>query len=351
VSVQWRGVGDINDGANWYASVSGQNGAVTNSAISYSGSVNNGNDIANPGFVQGGVQPAGLRITEIMYNPASNEGNPPAANWEWIEVRNNTGATIDFASTPYVLDDLSGANIAAANVTAGSIPDDGIAVLFNSNAITVADMQAAWGNFINFIAVDVTDSGGFYDLSLNQGGDTIGLWNDFADYTSETDTDPGAGVARTFGNAEVSLAYQNNAGGWPDDNGTASIHLTDLGSNPALGASWALSLLTDGISYGPNVLSGTVTVHPGGDVGSPGSFVVVPEEDADYNEDGIVDAADVVAWKKFPSLFGGDPAGYDNWREQFGETTAGGSGAVPEPAGVVMLAIGLAALFCRRRAA
>jgi fermentation-respiration switch protein FrsA (DUF1100 family) len=50
----------------------------------------------------------------------------------------------------------------------------------------------------------------------------------------------------------------------------------------------------------------------------------------DYNQDGVIDAADYVVWRK---SIGGQPA-YDAWRSQFGNAASGlGSGAaVPEPA-------------------
>jgi hypothetical protein len=77
----------------------------------------------------------------------------------------------------------------------------------------------------------------------------------------------------------------------------------------------------------------------------------VAANDADYNEDGVIDAADYVAWKKTPSAFGGDPAGYDLWKQQFGQASpgAGGGGAVPEPTTIGLVLIGLAALAARRR--
>jgi hypothetical protein len=45
---------------------------------------------------------------------------------------------------------------------------------------------------------------------------------------------------------------------------------------------------------------------------------------ADYNGDGTVDAADYVSWRDDPAAHGGDPAGYDAWRQQFGGPPSGG---------------------------
>jgi hypothetical protein len=80
------------------------------------------------------------------------------------------------------------------------------------------------------------------------------------------------------------------------------------------------------------------------------TFEIPSGSDGDYNEDGTVNAADYVAWRKLPIAFGGDPDGYNAWREQFGEagSGAGGGGGVPEPASVGLLVIGLVPLFVRR---
>jgi hypothetical protein len=78
-----------------------------------------------------------------------------------------------------------------------------------------------------------------------------------------------------------------------------------------------------------------------------------PVLDGDYNEDGVVDAADYVLWRKIPSAFGGDPAGYDAWRANFAEPVAGRgeSGGVPEPASLILstvAAIGVVSVNRRR---
>jgi hypothetical protein len=65
---------------------------------------------------------------------------------------------------------------------------------------------------------------------------------------------------------------------------------------------------------------------------------------ADYNDDGVIDAADYVVWRKNPAANGGDPAGYDEWREHFAEGVIGGSpasAAVPEPGAAILLLFAL----------
>jgi hypothetical protein len=63
--------------------------------------------------------------------------------------------------------------------------------------------------------------------------------------------------------------------------------------------------------------------------------------EGDYNRDGAVNAADYVVWRKNPGAFGGDPAGYNTWRTNFGRTSGSGSAnsgaAVPEPASAILL--------------
>ena len=58
----------------------------------------------------------------------------------------------------------------------------------------------------------------------------------------------------------------------------------------------------------------------------------------DFNNNGVVDAADYVVWRKTD----GTPAGYNAWRTHFGQPSGSGAGAianaaVPEPATLVLL--------------
>jgi hypothetical protein len=75
-----------------------------------------------------------------------------------------------------------------------------------------------------------------------------------------------------------------------------------------------------------------------------------PTQEGDHNKDGNVDAADYVAGRKLPDLFGGDPAWYEAFEENFGEPGLGNSGGpVPEPASLSLLLICLGYFVGRRK--
>ncbi len=66
----------------------------------------------------------------------------------------------------------------------------------------------------------------------------------------------------------------------------------------------------------------------------------------DYNQDGVIDAADYVVWRK---SIGGQLA-YDAWRSQFGSAASGlgGGVAIPEPMAIADVVFGLL-IFCIHR--
>jgi hypothetical protein len=328
-SIAWRGAGSVTNGANWSASANGAFGAHVSVQTTLAGAaLNNVADRGTPGVVPGGGAAPGLIISEIMYDPASAE---PA--WEWVEVYNNTGSTIDFGATHYVFDDDDEASLATANITSGTIAQGAVGVLFNASASgnTLANMQAAWGAGINFIPVTTwTD--------LTNGGDTIAVWSSLAAYLSETQST--MSPRRTTQNAAAVLAYDDNVSlGWPNDNDAGSIFLANLTSNPATPSSWTLS--NNNNSSTPQQVLAEVVDHPGGDVGSPG-FVpgVISGLDGDYDGNGVVDAGDYVWWRKND----GGADGYNTWRTNFGRTGAAAAGAavasVPEPMSEMILAFG-----------
>jgi hypothetical protein len=204
--------------------------------------------------------------------------------------------------------------------------------LFNAGASgnTLANMQAAWGEGINFIPVATwTD--------LTNTGDTIAIWSSLGSYQSETQST--MAPRRTTNNSAAVVAYDDiAAAGWPNNNDAGSIFMANLSSNPATPASWTLSNSNN--SSTPQPVLAEVIDHPGGDVGSPG---IVPGVAAplggDHDGNGVVDAADYVWWSKND----GTPTGYNAWRINFGRTGPAASGvevaSVPEPASGVMMAI------------
>lgn len=351
VSIQWNGTGDRTVGSNWYLSQSGVNGATTNTLLSSSP----GLDIATPGTVptSAGTIPTKIVISEIMYNPASDD-----TAWEWIEVYNNTGATIDFGATPYYLDDDEGNRIgqdtpnsitSAPNINSGSIPQGGVGVLFNDEELDVAQMQATWGAGINFIPVNKFNEGSTGVFA--NGGDMVALWANKVNY--ELDQPAGTGTV-TPTNAATSLIYANNTGGWPDDTGAASIFLTDLSLDQTVGANWVNSSGTNSL---------LTIIHPGGDIGSPGNFTPftpVLGINGDYNDDGTVDAADYTTWRDAgpTDILPNDAtpgsvaqSDYDVWVTNFGmseSAAVASAAAVPEPA-TLLLALPLVGLAALRR--
>ena len=187
----------------------------------------------------GGEGPAVLVISEVMFNPASAEDD-----WEWIEIANTGGTDADLAG--WVIDDINSVAHVAANIAAGTVPAGGSAILFNVEDVPAADFAAAWGTGMNL--VEVTSWGA---MGLNNGGDTIGLWSDFASYSGDEAIHANAVLSQTY--ADI-------------DDGNASVYLSDLADT----ASWTLS--ADGVAtpvgtaYGSADAGGNV----GGEIGSPG---------------------------------------------------------------------------------
>jgi hypothetical protein len=78
--------------------------------------------------------------------------------------------------------------------------------------------------------------------------------------------------------------------------------------------------------------------------------VILP---GDFNFDGIVDGADYVVWRKgLGTIYTQND--YNSWRTHFGQTAGSGAGtianaAVPEPATVALIIVGVLAMSFRRR--
>ncbi|HEY3395283.1 MAG TPA: hypothetical protein VGK58_21460 [Lacipirellulaceae bacterium] len=130
------------------------------------------------------------------------------------------------------------------------------------------------------------------------------------------------GHARAVAN-QVALIYAD--GDWVD------LNLRILN-----GGGWQLETAVAINNQGAIVGTGTLD-------GAPRAFLLSPItlHPGDYNNDGAVDAADYVVWRKT----GGSQSGHDAWRSNFGRSGGGGSvtaetATIPEPASFATLAAG-----------
>ncbi len=221
--------------------------ASVNIRVSWSGSPSGSEPMGIDNITINGFASSQLVISEIMYNPNSDEDD-----WEYLEVYNAGGTTIDLAG--YVVDDNNGVAQEAANITAGTIAAGTSAILYNADDITATDFTAAWGN-VNLIAVTNWSA-----MSLNNSGDTVGIWEDFASYTGDNVTQV---------NVLDNVAFDDSTP-WPVDDNSASIYLTDLTADNDNGANWALSIDGGATPLFEGYTSIATNGNSGSDVGSPG---------------------------------------------------------------------------------
>jgi autotransporter-associated beta strand protein len=188
---------------------------------------------------------------------------------------------------------------------------------------------------------------GFYDATVGALGPGNVTVNSTATYL---EIETGASADAIANTATLSLVGGGSLG--VADQGYA---LLDPGINEVVGG-----LVLGGVAettagtYGSS--SSTATFQNDEYFSGTGLITLTPVGLAgDYNGDGKVDAADYVVWRKNPSGFGGDPAGYNTWRANFGNppgagsgTGLVGSGAVPEP-GTLVLAMAGVLLACAGR--
>ena len=124
--------------------------------------------------------------------------------------------------------------------------------------------------------------------------------------------------------------------------------------------SFDLTFISGGISGGA-AATGTIFID---DISA--SIIMAPVLPGDYNDDGIVDAADYVVWRNnegtnnmlHNDLFGGmiGQNQYNQWRSHFGDSSGNISGignalsAVPEPVASTLFLMGMLVMLPRRRA-
>ena len=192
----------------------------------------------------------------------------------------------------------------------------------------------------------------------------VDLWQDTNDTTAAPDVHFYLGSAYTFTGTiwnEIDLSADNIMVA----SGGVRVGLTYIsgGAPPGIGAD------SNGFTARRNFVRGsTSTWSFAENVAINGDFIIemdidTPGLSGDYNDDGTVDAADYVVWRKFNNTMTAlpnDPNGtpidgdqYNTWRANFGDMAGSGSGAsanttVPEPTTLVTLMFAAAGWYCRR---
>ena len=184
-----------------------------------------------------------------------------------------------------------------------------------------------------------------------------------------------SGASATFGSGNVTV----NAGSAAISAGVTnaildSATLTLLGGGTANVADAGFISLAGGINEKVGSLVLGTTTYTSGTFGATGSGAtnifdeyfsgagIITVQPAglpgDYNNDGKVNAADYVLWRKSPGTFGGNPAGYNTWRANFGTggpgagSGLGGGNSVPEPSALLLSLVMVGSILvagCRKR--
>jgi hypothetical protein len=257
-----------------------------------------------------------------------------------------------------VYDDDNGVNSGSAYIfeDRGSAGWQQVAKLKASDGIagdTFGQSVSLWGDFALISAQGLGARSAAYLFHHDEAGD----WRQIAKLTPS--------VAQTSNSFGTSVAIHGDLAvvGAPDRNsGTAFLFRFDAAGYwaeigqlmPSDGAAnetfgWPVAL-SDNEVFVANQADG----DRGRIAGATYVYSAPQTVAGDLNSDGNVDAADYIVWRKT----GETAAGYDTWRAQFGQTPAGGSAltsaeppmsaAIPEPATLIMLIVGVLAIHFRR---
>jgi len=242
---------------------------------------------------------AGNEAGLIVVTPDGTDGNSPTLSWSSLQfsIDNNLDGDNGTAGIQDAFRNMGG----GITLT----PDGKFLIVHRINVVATNPILGSASNTPGAVLLIPLDANGLPDLTVsggvitNIGSITIG---------SNTTALTRAGVAR---------------------DAAGNVYTTNSASE-----------LMQVFSPGGNWLATTSGTTARGSTG----FALAPLAGlaGDYNGDGKVDAADYVMWRKNPGAFGGDPAGYTAWRNNFGLPGTGfGAGAVPEPTSVALVLFGL----------
>jgi autotransporter-associated beta strand protein len=358
-------VGGGGTGATAYATVVG--GVVTGITIANSGSgytsiptihissTISGGNLAGSGAT---ANVNGITLQSIALNDGGFDYTTPTIS---LTGGGGAGATASATSSPNLtLNSNRGVSLTAnggtLNQTAGT-------------TLTVGGLISSTGN-------GTLSKSGAGTLVLSGANSYAGATSVTAGVLSIAGASAGLGAGNvTVQGATSALSISSGVGDAIDDGATVNLFgggtsgvadqgYADLGAgiNEAVG-----SLLLNGVvqpngTYGSSLSSATFKLNEY--FAGLGILTVGPTIFAgDYNDDGTVDSADYVVWRKFQgtsAVLPNDPHGgtigaaqFDTWRANYGQMEMPGSGAnggtVPEPSSIILLVLSIATLPARRR--
>jgi fibronectin-binding autotransporter adhesin len=340
------------------------NGSTGGTSITRSVNISGGNNTI-------GTTTAGLNVafnisggtnSFTTTNLSNTAGNPTTFNI--------TGGTNNLNNLTTNLSTLfisGGTNTIASGAFPGTLTLNSNSTLRTANTISLAS-NISLGN----VSVDVTDG----SLSLTGpitstaartlskiGPGTLNISGAQSHVSGSAITNnAGGGILNLNANGGSNLTVNANSGttkfGVAETLKAISVGLSggtlDLGANNAsVGAlSLAGSPQNYGLTYGSLASSAAIK----SDVYFSGTGIVTVGTAGDYNHSGEVEAGDYLIWRKNSAAYG-DSAGYNLWRQNFGNLAVPGSGsgfdsgnqAVPEP-GTLLLALSAVLLACGNRA-
>jgi T5SS/PEP-CTERM-associated repeat protein/autotransporter-associated beta strand protein len=350
----WMNSGQLQVGYQGNGTLHIENGGAISTALGYIGVLAGGTGTLN-------VSGAGSTFTNASDLQVGYEGNGT------LNVRNGAAVTSSAAtlgtnaggSGVATVEGLGSTWTNSGNLSVGS---GGNGTLNINNRGLVITSFLGGGNATSGVNFDggtlrITSTGFASNAMTFVGGGTLDVSNSANTFTVTSGITGGGGLTKT-GAGILALAGTNAylgdtriVGGRLDISQAVLSNSSDIYMSP--GTLFALnfsgtdeidSLFIDGVSQ---ALGTYGAVGSGADFESAlfaGSGLLEVTSiglAGDYNEDGAVNDADYVVWRKFD----GSPSGHDIWRRHFGRV-AGGGGSVqttPEPAVTLLALFGCAA--------
>jgi T5SS/PEP-CTERM-associated repeat protein len=247
----------------------------------------------------------------------------------------------------YTVEFFSDFAVSDALVSAGNVTWDlGQGVEFQ-RLYTVDAVEVTSGSQLRFFDGTLTAN----TMLISGGADVLVLGADKNGAAHITVTGPGSTLTHdnfleVANYRPVTLTIQ--------DGGSVTSGSGSVGADPHFDSEGIVNVFGAGSTWSTGVNIGSFQVHYGvGSTFNPNQIVinnfVANPLPGDFSDDGVVDAADYIMWRKLDL----GPAAYNTWRHYFGHTVPGelGSGAdvaVPEPGAIMLITVGLLGLYSHR---